>query len=126
MVQRRVVGPLLRSRMMGTAAEGLRRTPLHSLHQENGAHLTEFGGWDMPLYYSHGIMSEHRHCRAHAGLFDVSHMVGVRITGDDRVAFAERILPGDADGIWKHPSSNFPSALFTALKLTLRSAAWNM
>jgi aminomethyltransferase len=55
--------------------------------------MTGFGGWDMPLYYEDGIMKEHIHCRAEAGLFDVSHMLGVKITGADRVAFAERFLP---------------------------------
>jgi aminomethyltransferase len=55
--------------------------------------MTGFGGWDMPLYYEDGIMKEHLHCRAEAGLFDVSHMLGVKITGADRVAFAEKITP---------------------------------
>ena len=55
--------------------------------------MTEFGGWDMPLYYEDGIMAEHKHCRDEAGLFDVSHMVPIRITGADRVAFAEKVFP---------------------------------
>jgi len=55
--------------------------------------MTEFGGWDMPLYYGDGIMKEHLHCRAEAGLFDVSHMLGIKIYGADRVAFAERFCP---------------------------------
>jgi len=59
------------------------------------AFTTGFGGWDMPLYYADGIMKEHLHCRAAAGLFDVSHMLGVKITGADRVAFAESITPAD-------------------------------
>merc|ERR1740117_1122984 len=75
-------------------SEALRVTPLHGLHLELGASMTGFGGWDMPLQYG-SIKKEHEHCRASAGLFDVSHMLGVRITGDDRVAFAETILPAD-------------------------------
>ena len=82
--------------------EVLRKTPLYDLHVEMDAFTTGFGGWDMPLYYADGIMKEHKHCRAAAGLFDVSHMVGVKITGADRVAFAESITPADvaalADG----------------------------
>ena len=57
------------------AGESLRRTPLYALHKELGAKTTEFGGWDMPLMYTgpdSGIMKEHLHCRAAAGLFDVS------------------------------------------------------
>lgn len=73
----------------------LRRTPLYNLHIENGASTTGFGGWDMPLYYKDGIMKEHVQCRTSAGLFDVSHMVPVRITGADRVAFAERVMVAD-------------------------------
>eukprot|EP00939_MAST-03C_sp_MAST-3C-sp1_P001472 g1472.t1 len=62
--------------------------------------MTEFGGWDMPLFYkSLGIMKEHVHCRESAGLFDVSHMLGVKITGKDRVAFAEKILPADVQAL---------------------------
>jgi aminomethyltransferase len=73
--------------------EILRKTPLHSLHVAKGAFMTGFGGWDMPLYYEDGILKEHLHCRAAAGLFDVSHMLGVKITGPDRVAFAEKVMP---------------------------------
>jgi aminomethyltransferase len=75
------------------AAAELRKTPLWDLHVARNAYMTEFGGWDMPLYYEDGIMKEHKHCRAEAGLFDVSHMVPINITGADRVAFAERVFP---------------------------------
>jgi aminomethyltransferase len=65
------------------------------MHVENGANMTGFGGWDMPLYYGEGIMKEHLWCRENAGLFDVSHMLGIKITGEDRVQFAERFLPAN-------------------------------
>lgn len=59
----------------------------------------------MPLYYKAGIMKEHLHCRSQAGLFDVSHMVPVRIHGKDRVAFMERVTVADVqsldDGVGK-------------------------
>lgn len=73
----------------------LRRTPLWALHKELGAKTTGFGGWDMPLQYKEGGMKEHLHCRAKAGLFDVSHMIPVKILGEQRVEFAERVLPAD-------------------------------
>eukprot|EP00941_MAST-03F_sp_MAST-3F-sp1_P003247 g3247.t1 len=75
----------------------LRKTPLHAMHVAEGALMTEFGGWDMPLYYKDGIMKEHVHCRSEAGLFDVSHMLGVKILGSDRVKFAERFLPASIE-----------------------------
>jgi glycine cleavage system aminomethyltransferase T len=62
--------------------------------------MVEFGGWDMPLFYKDaGIKKEHLQCRNSCGLFDVSHMVGVRITGEDRVEFAERVLPADVQAL---------------------------
>lgn len=81
------------------SGEALRKTPLWDLHKEHGAKTTEFGGWDMPLNYTAGGMKEHIHCRSAAGLFDVSHMVPIRIHGKDRVKFAERILPADVESL---------------------------
>lgn len=52
----------------------LQRTPLHALHQELGAKLVPFAGYEMPVQYPDGIIKEHKHTRAAAGLFDVSHM----------------------------------------------------
>jgi aminomethyltransferase len=52
----------------------LQRTPLHALHLEMGAKMAPFAGYDMPIQYPAGIMAEHLHTRAKAGLFDVSHM----------------------------------------------------
>ena len=80
------------------AGEELRRTPLWSLHKELGATMTGFGGWDMPLKYpgkDGGIMGSHHHCRNAAGLFDVSHMVPVKVHGKDRAAFMETFLVGN-------------------------------
>jgi len=96
---------LARNNLMRAAAPvrgfaELRKTPLYNLHKEAGAETTEFGGWDMPLMYKGaGIMKEHVHCRTKAGLFDVSHMVPVHITGSDRVKFAERVLPADVGSL---------------------------
>ena len=52
----------------------LLRTPLHAMHIELGAKMVPFAGYDMPVQYPLGVMKEHLHTRASAGLFDVSHM----------------------------------------------------
>ena len=57
-----------------------RHTALHELHAELGARFTEFGGWDMPVRYG-SIIDEHRAVRQAAGLFDLSHMGELRVTG---------------------------------------------
>lgn len=54
-----------------------------------------FGGWDMPIQYPDGIMKSHLFTRAKAGLFDVSHMLGVVVRGADRVAFMESLCTAD-------------------------------
>ena len=53
---------------------GLRRTPLYDLHVASDARMGAFAGYELPIQYPPGIMKEHLHTRAHAGLFDVSHM----------------------------------------------------
>src|SRR5262249_52426507 len=52
----------------------LKRTPLHDAHLAAGARMVPFAGYDMPVQYRDGILKEHQWTRAHAGLFDVSHM----------------------------------------------------
>src|SRR6266700_426343 len=52
----------------------LKRTPLHALHVASGGKMVPFAGYDMPVQYASGVLREHLHTRAHAGLFDVSHM----------------------------------------------------
>lgn len=59
---------------------GERRTPILEAHKRLGAKLTEFGGWQMPLQYE-GIIAEHNAVRQSAGLFDVSHLGKLRLTG---------------------------------------------
>lgn len=67
------------------------RTPLHQFHVENGAHMVEFAGWEMPLYYKEGIAAEHRQTRMSGGLFDVSHMGRVKVSGRHARRFLERV-----------------------------------
>jgi aminomethyltransferase len=75
-----------------------RKTVLHGLHAELGAKFCPFAGFEMPLQYRDGLRAEHLHTRAHAGLFDVSHMGQVRVTGPDLHSALERALPVDFDG----------------------------
>ncbi|MBX9738779.1 MAG: glycine cleavage system aminomethyltransferase GcvT [Beijerinckiaceae bacterium] len=70
-------------------------TPLHALHRELGAKMAPFAGYDMPIHYPAGILAEHLHARAAAGLFDVSHMGQAFLTGPDAVRHFETLVPGD-------------------------------
>lgn len=60
----------------------LHRTPLFDLHERQGARIVPFAGWAMPVQYR-GIVDEHRSVRSRAGVFDVSHMGRLFVTGDD-------------------------------------------
>ena len=60
--------------MTHPASPALKHTPLHALHLEMGARMAPFAGYDMPIQYALGVLKEHLHTRAAAGLFDVSHM----------------------------------------------------
>ena len=73
----------------------LKVTPLNALHRSLGAKMVPFAGYDMPVQYPMGIMNEHLHTRSQAGLFDVSHMGQVRITGKDAAKQFETLVPGD-------------------------------
>ena len=80
------------------ASGSLKRTALYDLHVELGAKMVPFAGYDMPVNYPQGILGEHQHTRAAAGLFDVSHMGQFRITGsnyDAAAAAVERLCPND-------------------------------
>jgi len=69
----------------------LNHSPLESAHIACGARMVEFGGWYMPVQYS-GIMEEHRAVRSTAGMFDISHMGEVVVTGQEALAWLESIL----------------------------------
>jgi aminomethyltransferase len=72
---------------------------LHALHQELGARMVPFAGYSMPVQYSAGLMAEHHHTRASAGLFDVSHMGQLRLLGRDAAAALESLMPVDVIGL---------------------------
>jgi len=73
----------------------LKRTPLNSAHRRLGGRMVEFGGWDMPVQYPAGTMTEHLRTRTHAGLFDVSHMGEIDVRGRDAIPFVNRITSND-------------------------------
>ncbi|MGN8170328.1 glycine cleavage system aminomethyltransferase GcvT [Agrobacterium sp. 22117] len=84
---------------MADTAE-LKVTPLHSLHLSLGARMVPFAGYDMPVQYPAGVLKEHLHTRASAGLFDVSHMGQVIVKAksgkvDDAALALERLVPVD-------------------------------
>ncbi|HEX7221144.1 MAG TPA: glycine cleavage system aminomethyltransferase GcvT [Burkholderiales bacterium] len=74
------------------------KTVLHGLHAELGARFVPFAGYQMPVQYKEGLKAEHLHTRSQAGLFDVSHMGQVRVTGPALHETLERALPLDFDG----------------------------
>jgi aminomethyltransferase len=88
----------------------LHRTPLHALHIELGAKMVPFAGYDMPVQYPTGVLQEHNHTRAQAGLFDVSHMGQVRLSGPNAAAAFETLVPIDVIAL---PSGQQKYALFT-------------
>ena len=73
----------------------LLKTPLNALHRELGAKMVEFAGYDMPVQYPAGVMKEHLHTREQAGLFDVSHMGQILLTGPDAAKALETLVPVD-------------------------------
>lgn len=87
----------------------LKKTPLHAMHLRLNARMAEFGGYDMPIQYSDGIMAEHNWTRTQSGLFDVSHMGPSFLSlpqlggGDEahrRVsALVEKLVPSDIAGL---------------------------
>ena len=77
-----------------TETSHLKRTPLYDTHLELGGRMMPFGGWDMPVQYT-GILNEARAVRSNAGLFDVSHMGRIDISGPDAVSLLNRVLSVD-------------------------------
>lgn len=70
-------------------------TPLIALHRELGGKLVDFAGYLLPVQYPAGIMTEHKHCRDSAALFDVSHMGQVELTGEGADSALETLVPGE-------------------------------
>ena len=94
--------------MIMGSEKGFSKTALHEEHKKIGAKMVPFAGWEMPLQYS-GIIEEHLTVRKKAGLFDVSHMGQVFVSGKDSIIFLQKLVPQD---ISKLPSKK---AVYTQL-----------
>lgn len=78
--------------MTTLSSETIKRLPLHGRHVSNGARLGHFGEWEVPLYYS-TIIEEHHSVRRQAGVFDISHMGEIWVSGSDAAAVLDKMLP---------------------------------
>lgn len=85
--------------MADNGADNPAHTPLHNLHLEQGAKMVPFAGYQMPLNYGDGIIKEHSHTRSSAGLFDVSHMGQIRLSGPSAATALESLVPVDVVGL---------------------------
>ncbi len=77
----------------------LNKTALFDLHVELGAKMVGFAGYHMPVSYHSGIIKEHLHTRQSAGLFDISHMGQIRLSGENAGAELEKLVPGNIQGL---------------------------
>jgi aminomethyltransferase len=84
---------------MTDQATSLQTTPLHDVHEELGARMMAFGGFEMPVQYS-SIIDEHMAVRNEAGLFDVSHMGEVLIQGDRAFDVVQHLVTNDASNLY--------------------------
>ena len=73
----------------------IRTTPFHKMHVDAGAKMVPFAGYEMPVSYPLGIKKEHNHTRERAGLFDVSHMGQIRLSGEHAMSALESLVPVD-------------------------------
>jgi len=85
-----------------SADQNLLTTPLNALHLELGARMVPFAGYSMPVQYPAGLVAEHHHTRTAAGLFDVSHMGQLCLSGPDAAAAFESLMPVDVIGLGLH------------------------
>ena len=85
------------------------KTVLNDAHRRFGAKMVDFGGWDMPLHYG-SQLEEHHAVRRDCGMFDVSHMCAVDVTGTDARAFLLRLIANNVDKL-KEPGKALYSAM---------------
>jgi aminomethyltransferase len=76
----------------------LRQPPLHGVHADRGAEFTDFGGWEMPVEFD-SITAEHHAVRESVGVFDVSHMGEVTVSGPDAAELTDRLVTNDVAGM---------------------------
>jgi len=70
----------------------LKRTPLNSEHKRLNGKMVEFTGWEMPINFENGILSEHKIIRESVGVFDVSHMGEITVYGSDSIKFIDYLV----------------------------------
>ena len=75
-----------------------RQPPLHAVHDDRGASFTGFGGWDMPVEFD-SIRKEHAAVREAAGIFDVSHMGEIEVSGPDATTLLQRLTTNDVTAL---------------------------
>ncbi|WHZ23627.1 MAG: Aminomethyltransferase (glycine cleavage system T protein) [Nitrospira sp.] len=81
----------------------MRQTPLIDAHRKAQAKLVDFAGWEMPIHYT-GVVDEYQTVRRQAGLFDVSHMGRISVTGPGSLAFLQRVTTNDVSKLSVHQS----------------------
>ncbi|ASY37395.1 glycine cleavage system aminomethyltransferase GcvT [Taylorella equigenitalis] len=87
-----------------------KRTQLYDLHIESGAKLIDFGGWEMPVSYGSQI-EEHKAVRTNVGMFDVSHMLRIDLSGTRIVDFLRKLLSNDILKISESPGKALYSCM---------------
>ena len=80
---------------MSQPAAALRTTPLNAIHRRMGAKMVDFGGWDMPVQYS-GVIDEHNTVRQKVGIFDVSHMGEIEVSGPEALKLVDHVATNAA------------------------------
>ncbi|WP_257266776.1 glycine cleavage system aminomethyltransferase GcvT, partial [Endozoicomonas sp. ONNA2] len=85
--------------MSETSVDSLKRTPLYALHVARGAKMVPFAGYEMPVQYPIGVKNEHTHTRSKVGVFDVSHMGQLTLSGEGADCFLESLVPVDIAGL---------------------------
>ncbi|MCP5090534.1 MAG: glycine cleavage system protein T, partial [Gammaproteobacteria bacterium] len=85
------------------------RTPLYEKHLESDAKIVDFGGWDMPLHYG-SQKDEHHAVRQNAGVFDVSHMTIVDLSGEKARHFLQHLVANDVAKL-----KDYGKALYTCM-----------
>ena len=77
----------------------LKRTQLYDVHVAEGGTMVDFGGWEMPIQYPEGIISEHLYTRHFCSIFDVSHMGRLIVEGPDMVKFLQHVLTSNVESL---------------------------
>jgi aminomethyltransferase len=110
---------------MADDTTNLKKTPLNSLENELGGKMVDFGGWELPVQFS-GILEEHDAVRTAAGVFDVSHMGEIIVTGRDSAKLLQQLTCNDvsklADGRAHYNGLLYPTGGFVDDILIYRNA----